>query len=359
MKPYNPVFWQGYFFAYCSFLAIIYPFGYKIVGFLMDTFIATISLIAGLIILLKGADCLVDGAVGLAKKFGVSPLIIGLTVVAMGTSAPEVAASITAAAKGLGDTAIGNVYGSNIANLALIGGICAIISPIIVSTDVLRKELPAMLVSALLLLPALAIDSYLSRDESVLLLVLFAGLVAYTVYMGLQQAKTSPTVSEHADKHLKTKQRSLGANIVYVLVGLVALAIGADLAVRGAVVLGKAIGLSDAVIGLTIMAIGTSLPELVTCVNATLKGHDDLSIGNLVGSNVFNTLLVVGAAGTIEPFQVSPRLIGTDYWVMIGVSLAFTAMAFFKKTITRLNGTILLAVYILYMIYLFGMSRGL
>jgi cation:H+ antiporter len=325
----------------------------------MNTFTATISLVAGLIILVKGADYLVDGAVGLAKKFGISPFIIGLTVVAMGTSAPEVAASITAAVKGFGDTAIGNVYGSNIANLALIGGICAIISPIVVSVSVLRKELPVMLVSALLLLPALAIDSYLSRDESILLLVLFVGLVVYTVYMGLKQAKTNPTVSEQAEEYLKTKQASLGANIVYVLAGLVALALGAHLAVTGAVVIGKAIGLSDAVIGLTIMAIGTSLPELVTCVNAALKGHDDISIGNLVGSNVFNTLLVVGAAGAINPFQVSPRLVGTDYWVMIGVSLIFIAMAFFKKAITRLNGAILLTIYVLYMIYLFGMTRNL
>ena len=325
----------------------------------MNTFTATISLIVGLIILLKGADYLVDGAVGVAKKFGISPFIIGLTVVAMGTSAPEVAASITAAVKGFGDTAIGNVYGSNIANLALIGGICAIISPIVVSAGVLRKELPAMLVSALLLLPALAIDSYLSRDESILLLILFVGLIVYTVYMGLHQAKTNPTVSEHAEEHLKTKQVSLGVNAFYVLIGLVALALGADLAIRGAVVLGKAVGLSDAVIGLTIMAIGTSLPELVTCVNAALKGHDDISIGNLVGSNIFNTLLVVGAAGVIKPFQVSPRLIGTDYWVMIGVSLVFIAMAFLKKAITRLNGIILLAIYISYMIYLLGMTRGL
>ncbi|MBN1456248.1 MAG: calcium/sodium antiporter [Sedimentisphaerales bacterium] len=323
----------------------------------MNTFIATIFLIVGLIVLLKGADYLVDGAVGVAKKFGISPFIIGLTVVAMGTSAPEVAASITAAVKELGDTAIGNVYGSNIANLALIGGICAIISPIAVSASALRKELPVMLVSALLLLPALAIDSYLSRDESILLLILFVGLVAYTVYMGLQQAKANPTVSEHAEKYLKTKQASFGANVVYVLVGLVALALGADLAIRGAVVLGKAVGLSDAVIGLTIMAVGTSLPELVTCVNAALKGHDDISIGNLVGSNVFNTLLVIGAAGAIKPFQVSPRLIGTDYWVMIGVSLVFIAMAFLKKAITRLNGTILLAIYVSYIIYL-GMTRG-
>ncbi|MCK5175660.1 MAG: calcium/sodium antiporter, partial [Planctomycetes bacterium] len=241
-------------------------------------------LIVGLVILVKGADFLVDGAVGIAQMFGISPLIIGLTIVAMGTSAPEVAASITAAAKGFGDTAIGNVYGSNIANLALIGGICAMISPIRVRAGMLRKELPVMLVSALLLLPALAVDSYLSRNESFMLLALFGGLVAYTVYIGLQQAKVSPAESEHAEENLSKKQASLTTNIIYVVIGLAALAFGADLAIRGAVVLGKALGLSEAVIGLTIMAIGTSLPELMTCVIAARKGHDDLSIGNLVGS---------------------------------------------------------------------------
>ena len=324
----------------------------------MNPFMATILLIVGLVILVKGADFLVDGAVGIAQMFGISPLVIGLTVVAMGTSAPEVAASITAAAKGFGDTAIGNVYGSNIANLALIGGICAMISPIRVRAGMLRKELPVMLVSALLLLPALAVDSYLSRNESFMLLALFGGLVAYTVYIGLQQAKVSPAESEHAEEHLSKKQASLTTNIIYVVIGLAALAFGADLAIRGAVVLGKALGLSEAVIGLTIMAIGTSLPELVTCVTAARKGHDDISIGNLVGSNVFNTLLVVGAAGTINPFHVSARLIGTDYWIMIAVSVLFIAMAFFKKAITRTSGVILTSVYVIYMIYLFTMNRG-
>ena len=325
----------------------------------MNPFMATILLIVGLVILVKGADFLVDGAVGIAQMFGISPLIIGLTIVAMGTSAPEVAASITAAAKGFGDTAIGNVYGSNIANLALIGGICAMISPIRVRAGMLRKELPVMLVSALLLLPALAVDSYLSRNESFMLLALFGGLVAYTVYIGLQQAKVSPAESEHAEEHLSKKQASLTTNIIYVVIGLAALAFGADLAIRGAVVLGKALGLSEAVIGLTIMAIGTSLPELVTCVTAARKGHDDLSIGNLVGSNVFNTLLVVGAAGAINPFQVSARLVGTDYWIMIAVSVLFIAMAFFKKGITRISGVILTSVYVIYMIYLFTMTRGI
>jgi cation:H+ antiporter len=176
--------------------------------------------------------------------------------------------------------------------------------------------------------------------------------------MGLQQAKVSPQESERAEEHLDKKQATLLTNIIYVVIGLAALAIGAKLALKGAVDLGKMFGLSDAVIGLTIMAIGTSLPELVTCVTAARKGHNDLSIGNLVGSNIFNTLLVVGAAGAINPFQVSARLIGTDYWIMIGVTVMFIAMAFYKKAITRTSGVILTSVYVIYIIYCLTMNRG-
>lgn len=325
----------------------------------MNLLWASFFLIAGFLILLKGADLLVDGAVALAERLGISPLIIGLTVVAMGTSAPEVAASITAAAHGFGDTAIGNVYGSNIANLALIGGLCAVIVPITVRPGVIRMEMPIMVFVALLLWPVLALDSFLTRDESMLLLILFAGMMVFTVYNGLRQAKLHPEDEQHAGEHLTHAKRSLPANIVFVILGLVCLAAGADLAVRGAVCLGDAAGLSKAVIGLTIMAIGTSLPELATCLIATFKGHDDISIGNLIGSNVFNTLLVVGAAGVLRPFSISPRLVGVDYWVMITVSAAFLAIAAITKRIGRLPGLCLLAGYIAYLVYLLGMTRGI
>ena len=325
----------------------------------MNLLPASVFLVAGLLILLKGAGFLVDGAVALAEKFGISPLIIGLTVVAMGTSAPEVAASITAAARGFGDMAIGNVYGSNIANLALIGGLCAVIAPITVRPGVIRMEMPIMLFVALLLWPILALDSFLTRDESLLLLVLFAAMMIFTVYNGLRQAKQHPEDEQRASDHLTHAKRSLPANVLFVGLGLVCLAAGADLAIRGAVTLGDAAGLSKAVIGLTIMAIGTSLPELATCLVATFKGHDDISIGNLVGSNVFNTLLVVGAAGAIKPFSVSSRLIGVDYWVMIAVSAAFLAVAAITKRIGRLPGLCLLAGYVVYLVYLLAMTRGI
>jgi len=326
----------------------------------MNMFYAAVLLPAGVLILLKGANWLVDGAVGLAKKLGISPLVIGLTIVAMGTSAPEVAASITAAAKGLTDIAIANVYGSNIANLALVGGLCAIIRPITVKPSVLRREMPAMLIVALLLWPVLA-DSVLSRPESAMLLGFFTAMILYTVISALRQAKKKPDELAEADVHIRTAEKTWAVNVIFTLLGLGALALGADLTVRAAVFIGQKAGLSEPVIGLTIIAVGTSLPELMTCVVAALKGHDDLSIGNLVGSNVFNTLLVTGTAGTISfvPFNVSSRLIGFDYWIMIAVSAVFVAIAIFRKKITRLAGLALLAGYVGYMVYLLAFTPGL
>ena len=329
--------------------------------FEMNMFWAVILLPAGLLILLKGADWLVDGAVFLAERFGVSPLIIGLTVVAMGTSAPEAAAGIAAAVQNEGDIVIGNVYGSNIANLALIGGLCAIIRPISVKLSVLRREMPIMLIVGLLLWPILA-NSTLGRVESIALLVLFAGLMTYMVYAGRRGAKAEPSEVAKSSEYIHDKvhkaQKPLYVSILLVLLGLAGLAFGAEVTLLAAKFIGAKAGLSKAVIGLSIVAVGTSLPELMTCVVAALKGHDDISIGNLVGSNIFNTLLVVGTAGAIRSFGVGDRLIGTDYWVMIVVSAVFLLMALISKRIGRLCGAVLLLSYLLYMGYVLAFTRG-
>jgi cation:H+ antiporter len=330
-------------------------------SFEMNIFWAVLLLPTGLAILVKGADLLVEGAVALAERLGISPLIIGLTVVAMGTSAPEVAASIDASLHDLGDTAIGNVYGSNIANLALVGGLAALIRPITVKLSTLKREMPVMIIVALLLYPLLA-DKHLGRIDSISLLVVFFILIILIVISGLAESKKKPadvdSVAEQIQDQGLGKSRSLASSIIFIIIGLAALAGGAELTVRSAKCLGSAIGLSDAVIGLTIVAIGTSLPELVTCVIAALKGHDDISIGNLVGSNVFNTMLVVGSAGVIRPFAINARLIGCDYLIMIAVSVTFVMIALIGKRINRIAGSILVAVYIGYMIYLFGFTPG-
>ncbi len=310
---------------------------------------AILLLTGGLLLLWKGADLLVNGAVGIAERLGVSQLVVGLTVVAMGTSAPEAAASIASVLEGRGDIAIGNVFGSNIANLALVGGVVALINPLRVQAQTLRREIPTMLIVALLLWPLLR-NRTLSRPEGVLLLLVFLALVVYTVHAARAGA-APPAVG---DVPVVGPRVSMKRHIAFVVIGLVGLTLGARLAVTGAVTIGTRIGLSDAVIGSTIMAIGTSLPELVTCVLAALKGHHDISVGNLVGSNIFNTLLVSGAAAVVRPFTVGRRFAGgVDFWIMIGVSVAFALTAIVgKRVIGRVGGLLLLAIYVGYLIYL-------
>jgi len=331
--------------------------------FEMNLFWALLFLVAGLTILIKGADLLVDGAVSLARNFGVSPLIIGLTIVAMGTSAPEVAASITAAAKNLGNTAIGNVYGSNIANLALVGGLCAIVLPISVKPGVIRREMPVMLIVSLLLWPILAADLYLTRSDGVILLAVFVLLLVLTIFTAAKRTKATGPQTEQPDSNdsdeSDSAKNSIFKNSVFIVLGLVALAFGARLAVDGAVYIGQIAGLSETVIGLTIIAIGTSLPELVTCLVAAFRGHSDVSVGTLVGSNIFNALLAIGCAGVICPFEVTSRLAGTDFWIMMIVTAVFVVMAAVAKKITRICGVILTAGYIAYIIYVFAFTRSI
>jgi len=274
--------------------------------------------------------------------------------VAMGTSAPEVAASIAAAVRGAGDVAIGNVYGSNIANLALVGGVCALIRPIRIQLRTLLREVPVMLLVALLLWPVL-VDKNLLRPEGFVLLAVFAGLILLTIYTARKQPAEQQ--SEAAAVKRDTKR-----SVLFVVIGLAGLALGADMVVRGAVFIGERVGLSKAVIGLTIIAIGTSLPELATCVAAAVKGQHDISIGNLVGSNIFNTLLVVGTAGVIRPFEeIAPRLAaGIDYWIMFVVSVVFAFVAIIgRRIIGRAGGMLLLCGYVGYMVYVLGYTAGI
>ena len=314
---------------------------------------AIILLAGGLVILWKSADLLVAGAVALAERLGVSPLIIGLTIVAMGTSAPEMAASIAAAVRGAGDMAIGNVFGSNIANLALVGGLVALIRPLRIQSRTLRREIPVMLLVGLLLWPVL-LDKNLSRPEGLVLLSVFVVLILLTVYAARKDTKRLATAMEN-ERNTQYTIRNTKKSVFFVVVGLAGLALGAEMAVRGAVVIGGRIGLSNAVIGLTIIAIGTSLPELATCLVAAVKGHHDISIGNLVGSNIFNTLLVTGTAGMICPFTMEePSLAGgAYYWIMIAVSAGFAVLAVLgRRVITRFAGTLLLCAYVGFIVYL-------
>jgi len=339
----------------------------------MNLALAIVILVGGLAILWKCAELLVAGAVGLAWRLGVSSLAVGLTVVAMGTSAPELAASIAGVLRetGGGNIAVGNVFGSNIANLALVGGLVALIRPLMVKRQTLRREIPVMILMALLLWPFLH-NSYLTRPESILLIVVFAVLILLTIHLARKEAEQNKkaeakrlAAENTSDTEVITSasgDRIKGGdgikNLLFIVIGLAGLAIGAKMAVEGAVFIGQKVGLSESVIGLTIIAFGTSLPELVTCVVAAIKGHHDISVGNLVGSNIFNTLLVVGGAGVVRPFEVGSRFAGgTDYWIMIIVSVAFTlAVLIGKRTIGRISGTLLVCGYVGYLVYLFEYS---
>lgn len=331
----------------------------------MDVIWAIILLVGGLVILWKSADLLVAGAVELAQRLGVSPLIIGLTIVAMGTSAPEVAASIAAAIRHNGDVAVGNVFGSNIANLALVGGLVALIRPLKIQFRTLRREIPVMLLVALLLWPVLY-DSNLLRLEGLVLLSIFAVLILLTVSAARKESTDENAQVKRASKEKKNERNTQYAihnttkSVLFIVIGLAGLALGAEMAVKGAVFIGGRIGLSDAVIGLTIIAFGTSLPELATCLVAAVKGHHDISVGNLVGSNIFNTLLVTGSAGVVCPFKLVEEGLaaGTDFWIMIIVSAVFTALAVLgRRIIGRAGGIILLCSYLGYLVYLFAYTR--
>jgi len=329
----------------------------------MEIFLSFLFLFGGFALLWKSAEILVSGAVSLSKRLGINPIVIGSTVIAMGTSAPELATSITAAVQGAGDIAVGNVYGSNIANLALVGGIITLIRPVRIQKRLAMIEIPVMVIVALLLWPLLN-DLRLSRLEGVILLVIFAGLICLTIYFARRESKGKSKVireaiNTSAVSKVKTGDGSLVKAVVYTLLGLGGVVSGADLAIRGAVVIGGWLGLSEAVIGLSIVAVGTSLPELVTCIVATIKGQDEISVGNIVGSNIFNTLLVTGTAGTIRPFSIGVRLTGTDYLVMVGASVVFGVLAIFsRQRVGRKSGVILFAGYVLYMIYVFGFTAG-
>ncbi len=342
----------------------------------MNIILAVILLVGGLAILWVCAELLVAGAVGLAQRLGISSLVIGLTVVAMGTSAPELAVSIAGVLEKNGEggnIAIGNVFGSNIANLALVGGLVALIRPLMIKRQTLCREIPVMILMGLLLWPFLC-NSHLSRLEAFVLLAVFAVLILITIHLARKESFQNRIeqdqlnkleVDDAGDSEIITRASGDGIksgdgknNVLLIVIGLIGLAVGAKMAVEGAVFIGTKIGLSESVIALTIIAFGTSLPELVTCVAAALKGHHDISVGNLVGSNIFNTLLVVGGAGIVLPFDIEQRFAGgADYWIMIIVSAAFALTVILgKHIIGRISGILLLCGYVGYMVYLIGYS---
>lgn len=308
-------------------------------------------LIVGLILLVWSADRLVYGSAALARNFGISPLVIGMTILAMGSSAPEMMVSATAALADKSDTAVGNVLGSNIANIALILGITALIKPLSVSSAVLRRELPLMLMVTLIA-GIILWDSYLSYD-GVILLSLFVGFILLMLKISREDNNKDDVLLEEQESEIPEGVKNSSA-FLWMVVGLILLPMAADLLVDNAVFIAKEFGMSDLVIGLTIIAVGTSLPELAASLAGVLKGEDDMAVGNIIGSNVFNILAVMGLPGIINPSIVNDLAMGRDFWVMLGLSLILVPMALGKsRSINRFEGSILFMAFAAYQAYLF------
>jgi cation:H+ antiporter len=308
-------------------------------------------LVAGMALLVVGADALVKGASGLAATAGVSPLVIGLTVVAMGTSSPELSVSVVSAIQGRPDLAIGNVVGSNILNVLLILGLCAVITPLAVQRQLVRLDAPAM-VGATVVVWLFALDGRIARVEA---WVLVGGLVAYTAQrvVGSRIESATAAATGKAGK-VRIERHAWYVDAILVVVGLAALVLGSRWFLEGAVTLARSFGMSELLIGLTLVALGTSLPEVATSVMATIRGERDIAVGNVIGSNIFNLLGVLGAAGIVAPrgLPVSAAALARDLPVMTAVAVACVPILISGLRIARWEGWLFLSYYVAYTAYL-------
>ena len=312
------------------------------------------AIIAGLILLVWSADKFVEGSATTASHFGTPPLLIGMVVVGFGTSAPEMAVSALAASHGNPGLALGNAYGSNITNIALILGITALMAPIAVHSQVMRKELPI-----LILVTGFAgwqlWDGDLSRMDAIGLMLAFVVLIGWSIYQGLRQPDDALAKEMTEEVHAMPVRKA----ILWLVVGLLLLIVSSRILVWGAVDLATTFGISDLVIGLTIVAVGTSLPELASSIIAARKGEHDLALGNILGSNLFNTLAVVGIAGLIAPMPVAPEVLTRDFPVMAALTLVLFAMCYGFRgpgRVNRFEGSALLLAFVAYTVYLLAFS---
>ena len=315
---------------------------------------APLLIVAGFVLLVAGAESLVRGASKLAAAIGISPLVIGLTVVAFGTSAPEMAVSTIAGLSGQADIALGNVVGSNILNILLILGLSALVAPLVVAQSLVKLDVPLMIIASVTVY-LVSLNGVIGRLEG---LILFAGIITYTVFSIRRGRRESKAVqAEYAQEYADKEPLSLKAvlkDAALIFFGLGLLVLGSKWLVDGAVAIAQKLNVSDLVVGLTIVAVGTSLPELATSVVASIRGERDIAVGNVVGSNLFNLLAVLGLAGAISPngIAVSPAALHFDLPVMIGVAIICLPVFLTGSRISRKEGALLLAGYIAYTAYL-------
>lgn len=308
--------------------------------------------IAGLVMLLLGADSFLKGASGIALRFGISPFIVGLTIVGFGTSAPELAVNLSAAAKGSFDLALGNVVGSSIANVGLILGASALAAPLVVNMRLLRIEGPLMVVACALLW-MLALDGSIGRGDGALLLLGFAAMVVLVI----RGARSEPAAVQAELGEFAATRPELGRNLLRLAIGLALLVYGAQQMVDSAITLARMWGWSELLIGLTVVAIGTSLPELASSLLAAYRGQTDVAVGNVVGSNLFNILLILGATAAYHPLPVSAGMRAFELPVMIGFAALALVLMGRRQVITRGEGMLLLACFVAFTLWQ-GLAAG-
>jgi cation:H+ antiporter len=310
--------------------------------------------LVGLVILYYGAEWLIRGASGLALDYGIRPVVVGLTVVALGTSMPEFLVNFIAALGGDHDLAIGNIIGSNISNVALILGASAVVLPVAVTPQILRKEYPMML-GAMVLFYGVALDGTITRLDGSLLVACLLAFISYLLYDAKNNATAQSMIDEidvdSKDVSSSDPQDSLLKKTLYLIGGTAGLALGAHFMVDSAVDIARSMGISQIIIGLTIVAIGTSLPELAASMVGAIKSEADLSVGNILGSNLLNVLFVVGTVSIMSPLSVEPSTLSIHFPVMLGICVMLLPIAWTRYEITRVEGGVLLATFFCYMTY--------
>ncbi len=315
--------------------------------------ISIILIILGFILLIKGADLLVDGSSEIAKRFHIPEIIIGLTIVSIGTSMPELFVSSASASNGSPDMAIGNIIGSNLCNLLLILGLSALIKPVRFQRETRLIEMPMSLIITIIFMIFCNTDGTITKTEGIILIVLFIAFLIYTIVMGIKGEQFDKDEESPEIKNNK-KQPLIIKNIIFIVAGIIALKFGGDLTIDHATKIAKMFNVSEKVIGLTILAIGTSLPELVTSVTAAIKGNSDIAIGNIIGSNIFNILLIIGVSSLISPLAYNFTY-NIQMWILIAALLVLALFPIIppKNEMSRINGAIYLVMYVLYMGFLF------
>ncbi|MCA1768112.1 MAG: calcium/sodium antiporter [Idiomarina sp.] len=314
--------------------------------------LSIVAVVLGLAVLVWSADRFVEGAAAVARHLGMAPLVIGMVIIGFGTSAPEMVVSALASMQGNPALALGNAYGSNITNIALVLGITALLAPIAVKSVVIRREMP-VLIAITLLSAVFLLDYQITRLEAVLLLAVFLGYMGWSVWIGSKSSDDSLAAeyTEEIDSHPLPMKPA----IIWLIIGLLLLIVSSRALVWGAVNIAVSLGVSDLVIGLTVVAIGTSLPELASAIAATRKNEHDLALGNVIGSNMFNTLAVVGIAGAIEPVSLEPLVLSRDWVAMAILTLLLMVFGIRKARqgrINRIHGAVFIGLYLLYTLYL-------